>query len=78
MVESANQTTRINIFPNLITDAHIGMAFKRMNAGIYHLQLFNSNGQVFLNKIVTHTAGTLIIDLQPFCQVINYAKAFTC
>jgi hypothetical protein len=55
----------IEIFPNPATGQQFILQFANMEKGVYHLDLFNNNGQKIYSGTMNHAGGSAASTLQP-------------
>lgn len=51
-------TSSINIFPNPVTNHTFVLQMTNISAGNYTLEIYNTLGQLILNKIINHSGGS--------------------
>ena len=55
---SGSAESALLIYPNPATTGIVYLQMNNMSAGIYHVNLANTAGQVMLTKLITHDAGS--------------------
>jgi hypothetical protein len=54
----------LSVFPNPVTNGLVNLRFNNLPQGVYGVRVFNSAGQVVLNKQINHAAGSSVETLR--------------
>jgi hypothetical protein len=68
----------ITVYPNPVKNHTIALQFTDMKKGIYRLRMFNTSGQLVLNRTVNHAGGTAMqtVVFDPGITKGNYRLEF--